>query len=68
MTNEQERIKRARKSRKLTQKDVAQQLGITQQAYQKIETGCTEDMRISTLKKLCRIFDVSADWLLGLKD
>lgn len=66
MTIEQIRIKEKRIEIKKTQKEMADLLGITQQAYQQIETGRTTDMRISTLKRLCTIFNVSADYLLGL--
>lgn len=66
MTIEQIRIKEKRLEFKKTQKEMADMLCITQQAYQQLETGRTTDMRISTLKKLCSIFEVSADWLLGL--
>lgn len=68
MTNEQERIKKLRKSRGFTQKEMAMLLGISQQAYQQLEAGRTEDMRISTLKKLCLILDISADYLLGIEE
>lgn len=66
MTIEQIRIKQKRIEVNKTQKEMADLLGITQQAYQQIETGRTTDMRISTLKRICTIFNVSADWLLGL--
>lgn len=67
MTNVQIRLKEVRKDRGYTQKDVACFLGISQQAYQQIEAGRTEDMRISTLRKLCFFLDVSADYLLDIK-
>lgn len=66
MTIEQIRIKQKRIELKRTQKEMADMLGISQQAYQQLETGRTTDMRISTLKRLCSIFSVSSDWLLGL--
>ena len=66
MTIEQIRIKQKRIDLKRTQKEMADMLGISQQAYQQLETGRTTDMRISTLKRLCTIFNVSSDWLLGL--
>lgn len=68
MTIEQIRLKETRERKQMTQSEVANILGITQQAYQKLETGKTADMRISTVKKICKIFDISADWLLGLKE
>lgn len=68
MENVQIRLKQARLNAKLTQQEMADRLGVTQQAYQKIEIGRTSDMRISTLFKLCQILNVSADWLIGLED
>lgn len=68
MENVQIRLKQARITAGLTQQEIATRLGVTQQAYQKIEIGRTPDMRISTLYKLCQILDVSSDWLLGLKE
>lgn len=67
MTIEQIRLKQARINKGYTQGDVAKMLDISQQAYQKLETGKTTDMRISTVKKLCICLEISADWLLGLK-
>lgn len=68
MTIEQIRLKETRVRKEMTQEQVAQALGISQQAYQKLETGKTTDMRISTVKKICALFNISADWLLGLKE
>lgn len=68
MTIEQIRLRETRLKKDLTQAQVAQVLGITQQAYQKLEAGKTTDMRISTVKKICALFDISADWLLGLTE
>lgn len=68
MTIEQIRLKQARQERGFTQLQVAQMLEITQQAYQKLETGKTTDMRISTVKRLCTCLNISADWLLGLTE
>lgn len=59
-------LKERRKELKLTQKDIANKLGITQQAYQQIESG-GKDIRVSTLTNLCEILEVSADELLGIK-
>lgn len=68
MTIEQIRLKETRLARGYTQAEIAEKLGVTQQAYQKLETGRTTDMRISTVKRICQVFDISADWLLGLKE
>ena len=66
MNDIQMRIKKRRLELKLTQKDVAIALGVTQQTYQEIESGKTKDMRVSTLKDICAILQVSSDWLLGI--
>lgn len=66
MTIEQIRIRQKRIELRKTQKEMADMLGISQQAYQQLETGRTTDMRISTLKRLCTIFNITSDWLLGL--
>lgn len=68
MNDIQIRIKELRKQHKLTQKEMANLLKVTQQAYQQIEAGIKEDMRISTLKKICNIFNVSSDYILGLEN
>ena len=49
------------------QKDVANYLGITINAYRKYEYGEREPS-FAFLIKLCEYFNVSADYLLGLSD
>lgn len=66
MNDIQIRIKELRKNKGHTQKEMATLLGISQQAYQQIESGRTEDMRVSTLKKLCDILEVSSDYVIGV--
>lgn len=62
------RIKELRKSQGWTQEFISKRLGITQGAYSQIEAGNSDSMRVSTLRKLCTEFNISADWLLGLSD
>lgn len=62
----QDRIKQARIAAGLTQKDMADALGISQPGYQQMESGARPDMRISTLIKICEILNESADWLLDI--
>lgn len=57
-------LKELRKCRNLNQKDVADYLGITQQAYQKYEYG-TSEMSGSTITKLADFYGVTTDYLLG---
>lgn len=62
------KIKRYRKAQGWTQEYVAKRLGISQPAYQKIETGDSDSMRLSTFKKYCIEFNLNPSWLLGLSD
>lgn len=61
-----ERLKTARKAKGLTQTELAMLLGITQKSYQRMETG-VHDLKMSTIYQLCKVLNISADWLLGLK-
>ena len=62
-----ERLKQIRKESGMTQKDVYERLGISCNGYASYEQGRTEP-NIATLIKLCKIFEVSADYLLGIED
>ena len=53
-----------RKLNKLTQRDVARHLGISQPAYTRYENGKSEPT-IENLIKLADLFDVSIDFLCG---
>lgn len=61
------RIKESRKIAGLTQKEVASILMMTQQQYSRFETGIFE-LDYSQLIKISKLFNVSVDYLLGLKD
>ena len=58
-------LKFYRKSLGLTQKQIATQLGLSEQAYQHYEYGDREPT-LETLKKLCVIFDCTSDELLEI--
>ena len=62
-----ERLKMIRIESGMTQKDVYEKLNISPNGYASYEQGRTEPS-VQTLVKLCTIFDVSADYLLGLED
>ena len=51
----------------MTQKDVYLRLQVSPNCYASWEQGRTEP-DIASIKKLCEIFGVSADYLLGLED
>ena len=61
-----ESLKRFRSAYKLRQKDVAESLGITQQAYQAYEKNSYPSSKL--ILQLANVYDVSADYLLGRSD
>jgi len=58
------RFEELRKSRRLSQKQIADMLGITQQGYSNYEKGVRE-ADYETLTKLADYFDTTIDYLLG---
>lgn len=59
-------IRELREDRDLKQSDLAKVLGTTQQVYSRYENGINE-IPVRHIIKLCRFYQVSADYLLGLK-
>ena len=61
------KIRDLREDNDLTQAQVAKLLGTSQTMYSRYERGANE-LPIHHLIKLCEIYDVSADYLLGLSE
>lgn len=61
------RVKKLRRQRKLSQQELGDAIGLAQTAISAIESG-TRTTTIEKLILLAKFFDVSADYLLGLKD
>lgn len=61
------RVKELRLENKLTQRQIAEKLHIAHVSYLHWEQGKTEPS-INSICELCKIFEVSADYLLGLED
>ncbi len=59
-------IKRARESAKMTQQQVADVLNTSRTNITKYETGALEP-NIETIGLLAELYNVSTDWLLGIK-
>ena len=59
-------MKYLRKLNNFTQADVALILSIRQEQYSKYETGA-RDLPLGILVKLCVLYHVSSDYLIGLK-
>ena len=58
-----ERIKKVRKTMKLTQEQFGERIGITGSSCSTIESGKNKPS-IQTIKSICREFDVNETWLL----
>lgn len=65
--NYRERIKNVREDHDLTQTQVGKLLDKFQQGYNHIEMGRAE-LKIDDLIRLCKFYDLSADYLIGLTD
>ncbi len=61
------RMKERRLQLGLTQREVAGQLGVAQPVYQRFEKGIYE-CNYALLAAICKLYDVSADYLLGLDE
>ena len=62
-----ERLRQIREDRDLTQAKIGKLLDKSQQGYNHIETGRAE-LKMEDLAKLCRFYNLSADYILGLID
>lgn len=62
-----EKLRDLRLEQGLSQGDIAKILNTSQQYYGKYETG-VRPLPIYHLVTLCKFYDVSSDWLLGLKE
>ncbi len=60
-----ERLKEARKAAGYTQAQVSGILRMTQQQYSRFENGIFE-LNYSQIVTLCRLYDISADYLFSL--
>ena len=61
------RLKESRKANNLTQKAISEMMGIVLQQYQTYESGRYE-LNYQQMKTVCEILNVSADYLLGMKE
>lgn len=62
-----DRMKAERIKKGYTQREIADKLNMTQQQWQKYETGKTE-LPTRYLAEFCKALNASADEILGLKD
>ena len=62
-----DRLKELRVNANFTQQQIAEMLGMKQQSNMRYENN-TGEPNLDTVVKLCEIFDVSSDYLLGISD
>lgn len=60
-------LKAARRSKGLTQKEVAQTMLMTQQLYSRFENGVYE-LNYGQIRRLCELLDVTPNDLYGIRD
>ena len=65
--NFNENLKKARERSGLSQKDVAENIGVAKSTYSLYESGSREP-NVQTIKKIADCLNTSADSLLGLDD
>ena len=58
-------LRKARKKRKMSQKQVAEKLSISQQAYAKLETPLKSNPALATIQKLSEALDLEFDLILA---
>lgn len=58
-----ERLRQLRESKELSQKEVADLIGVARLTYVLYETGKSRPIR--KIKELCTLFNVTADYILG---
>ncbi len=57
-----------REEKNWTQKETAQRIGIAPSQLNRIEKGESQNVGSESLREMAKVFDVSADFLLGLSD
>jgi transcriptional regulator with XRE-family HTH domain len=62
-----ERLKAVREDRDYTQATIGKVIHKSQQGYNHIEMGRAE-LKIEDLKQLCKFYNLSSDYLIGLSD
>ena len=65
--NFNENLKNARERKGMSQKDVAEEIGVAKSTYSLYESGNREP-NVQTIKKIADVLNVSADDLLGLNE
>ena len=63
-----ERIRDARKAHGMTQKELAEKIGVKFSAIHKYETGLVVNLKRETISALAKALDVSPSWLMCIDE
>ena len=63
-----ERVHLIRRRRKMTQQELGDAIGVSKMTIFRIEKGDFSDTMGQHIAQMARVFNVSADYLLGLKE
>lgn len=61
------KLKEYREQKHLTQNQIAELLQMPQSNYSRLESG-GQDIKFTMIMHICNTLNISADWLLGLKE
>ena len=67
VANYRDRLRDIREDHDLTQAELGKLLNKSQQGYNHIDAGRAE-LKIDDLVKICKFYNLSADYLIGLTD
>ena len=62
------KIKELRLSNHLTMEEFGKRIGVGKSAVNKYEKGRVENIKRTTIEQICKAFNVTPEWLLGLDE
>lgn len=63
-----DRIRSLRKKFGMTQKELADKLGVTKTIVNRYESGTIKNIKRSSIEIMCNLFNTSASYLLGIEE
>ena len=63
-----DRIRSLRKKSGMTQEELGEKLGVSKTIVNRYESGTIENIKRSSIEIMCKLFNVSATYLLGIEE
>lgn len=63
-----EKIRQLRESNHLTMEEFGSRIGVGKSAVNKYEKGKVENLKRTTIEQICKAFNVTPEWLLGMEE